>query len=437
MQLARSLLLGTTSAIVLAAASTGAQAGAFGLRSQGTIAIGQAYAGTASGAAGVSSAFWNPATITMNPGYSSEYNVTYVDPSARINVLAPTPTAAFGNSGEITQSGIVPATYSTYQVNERIWIGLASAAPFGSITKPNNNWAGQVYSRTSRITSLNFAPIVAVKVTDWLSIGAGPTVQYFKAKLNSAAPIIAAVPATATLPGAPTAVLKGDDWSAGFTVGATVTPVAGTVLGVGFRSSINHELEGALRSPGVILPIRVRLNTPEQLTFGVTQSLTSAFKLSAGIEWMNWSRLGSPQIVNTATNTIVRPFPLNYKDGYLFSLGGEYQLDPLWAVRAGVAYEISPIDQSNRSTRLPDTDRIHASVGTSYQFNEKITFNASYAHYFAVGNKRIAIAPGNPLYAGIPFFGDTRADVNLFSFGATVRWDNPKVAEAAPIIRKY
>ena len=437
MKVARSLLLGVASAAIVAGATTTAQAGAFGLRSQGTIAIGQAYAGTASGAAGVSSMFWNPATITMHPGRSSEYNVSYIDASARINVLPGTPTAGFGNSGELAQGAVVPASYTAYQLNEQVWVGLASAAPFGSITKPNNNWAGQVYSRTSRITSLNFAPIVGITVNDWLSVAAGPMVQYFKAKLNSAAPSIAAIPATATLPGAPTAVLKGDDWAVGYTLGATITPVQGTVFGVGFRSSVHHELEGALRSPAAVIPIRVKLNTPEQLTFGVTQTITPDFKLSAGFEWMNWSRLGSPNIVSTTTGAIVRPFPLNYKDGYLFSLGGEYQLNPQWALRAGIAYEISPIDLSNRSTRLPDTDRVITSSGASYAFNEKVTLNASYAHYFAVGNKRISITPGDALYAGIPFFGDTRADVNLFSFGATVHWDNPKVAEAAPIIRKY
>jgi long-chain fatty acid transport protein len=437
MKLGRSLLLGVGPAVILAAGSSGAQAGAFGLRSQGTIAIGQAYAGAASGAVGVSSLFWNPATITMHPGYSSEYNITYVDASARVSAGPGTPTLPFGNSGELAQPAFVPATYSAYQLTDRVWIGLASAAPFGSITKPNNNWSGQVYSRTSRITSLNFAPIIGVKVTDWLSVAGGPTIEYFKVKLNRAIPSVLAVPATAVLPGAPTGVLKGDNWSAGFTVGATLTPVDGTVFGVGFRSSINHELTGAQFTPFGNAPIRVKLNTPEQLTVGVTQTITPDLKLSAGFEWMNWSRLKTPQVVNTATGTL-SPFPLNYKDGYLFSLGGEYQMNPEWALRAGVGYEISPIDVSNRGTRLPDTDRVHASVGASYQFNEKVTLNASYAHYFAVGNKRIVIAtPANPLFAGVPFFGDVAADVNLFSFSATVRWDNPKVAEAAPIVRKY
>ena len=76
--------------ILIAIAATGsvlascpAYAGAFGLRTQGTISLGQAFAGNASGAAGLSSMFWNPATITMRPGYTSEYNLSYVTPEAQ------------------------------------------------------------------------------------------------------------------------------------------------------------------------------------------------------------------------------------------------------------------------------------------------------------------------------------------------------------------
>ncbi|WP_244625490.1 SDR family NAD(P)-dependent oxidoreductase [Methylobacterium mesophilicum] len=44
---------------------TEAHAGAFGIREQSTQAQGLSYAGAASGSGGVSSIFWNPATITM------------------------------------------------------------------------------------------------------------------------------------------------------------------------------------------------------------------------------------------------------------------------------------------------------------------------------------------------------------------------------------
>ncbi|NNM72946.1 OmpP1/FadL family transporter [Enterovirga aerilata] len=429
MKLGRAFLLGVGSAAVLAGAAGSAHAGAFGLRSQSTIAIGQAYAGAAAGAAGVSSAFWNPATITMHPGFQSEYNFTFVDAYARISPTPPTPGAllALGGSGDIAQNAFVPATYSSRQLTDRIWIGVASAAPFGSVTKPNTPWAGQFYSRSSRIVSLSFAPLVGIKVNDWLSIGGGPIIQYFKVRLNSAGPAGSNV------------MLEGDDWGGGGTVGVTVTPAPGTVLGVGYRSTIDHALQGTFRTAAAVLPIRVKVSTPDQLTFGVSQAITPDFRLNAAFEWMNWSRLRSPAIRLEGPGVTIGQFPLNYKDGYLVSVGGEYQLNPQWALRAGVGYEWSPIDTSNRSTRLPDTDRVHASVGASYAWNDKLTINASYAHYFAVGNRRIAIAPGNPLFnaAAGPFFADTQADVNLFSLSARYRWDDPKVSEPAPIIRKY
>ena len=129
--------------------------------------------------------------------------------------------------------------------------------------------------------------------------------------------------------------------------------------------------------------------------------------------------------------------PLGYKDGYYYAIGGEYQFSPLWTVRAGAAYEISPIDVSNRGTRVPDTDRVHANIGLSYQYSEKLELNASYAHIFTVGDKRLNIVPGNIVYNGLPFFGEVKADVNIFGVSAKYRWDNPQVAQAAPLIRKY
>ncbi|MBV9078706.1 MAG: transporter, partial [Methylobacteriaceae bacterium] len=72
-----------------------------------------------------------------------------------------------------------------------------------------------------------------------------------------------------------------------------------------------------------------------------------------------------------------------------------------------------------------------------YKYSEKLEFNVSYAHIFGVGNKRISIIPGNVVYNGLPFFGTVEPDVNIFGLSARYRWDDPKVAEAAPIIRKY
>ena len=420
-------------ALLLSPAPAGA--GAFGLRTQSTTALGAAFAGNASGMAGISSMFWNPATITMSPGYTSEYNVSFVAPDVKVAPLSPTPGPALGlgPSGQIGQDAIVPASYTAYQINDTVWIGLNTGSLFGSITKPNDAWAGQAYSRSSRVQSLSFTPVLGLKLNEYVSFGVGPTLQYFKVRLNSAA---GAAPTSRSV------LLEGDDWSPGFVAGITLKPFEGTTVGLGYRSAIRHEVEGTFRVPlgaatTVVTPVGVHVNLPEQLTFGVTQQITPDLKLSLGYEWMNWSRLGAPAIVAIENgNAPLRAFPLNYKDGHLYSVGGEYQLNERLAVRAGIAYERSPIDNANRSTRLPDTDRIYASFGASYAWSEKLTISGAYSHVFGVGDSAVRIAPGNPQYVGLPFYADTKAAVDILSVSLRYRWDDPRAAIPAAIVTR-
>ena len=429
--------LGFAAAVSAAAFSVGATsalAGAFGIREQSAIGLGVEFAGAAAGSAGLSSMFWNPATITMHPGWSSEYNISYIAPSSTITPVAPTPTIAFGGSGNIgEQGGLVPASYTAYQITDQLWVGLAATAPFGLITKPNDAWAGQVYSRSSKVFSADFNPILGWKVNNWLSIAGGPVIDYFKTSLKIAAGV---------LPTASSVILKGDSVGFGYTVGATITPLAGTDIGIGYRSSINQRVEGSLQSPTTgWLPAQVNLNLPEKVTVGVRQAVTEQLKLDFGFEWTNWSRLNIPGVVSPAIGRVVAAVPLGYKDGYFYSVGAEYQWDPRWAFRVGVGYEQSPIDISNRSTRLPDTDRLHVGLGATYQWNEKLAVSASYSHIFSVGsNNGIRLAPGNVAYTygpQLPFIATTDTSADIVSVALNYRWDDPPVVQRAPIIRKY
>lgn len=76
--LRRTALLAGASVALLAGASGAARAGAFGLREQSAQAMGLAFAGAAAGSGGLSSMFWNPAVVTMKPGWNSDFNATLV-----------------------------------------------------------------------------------------------------------------------------------------------------------------------------------------------------------------------------------------------------------------------------------------------------------------------------------------------------------------------
>lgn len=435
----RSLARSGVCAAILCAGVAGASAGAFGIREQSTEAQGLAWAGAASGSGGVSSMFWNPATVTMRPGWVTEQNLSFINLSAKITPEAGTNPAfaRLGDSGEIGQGAVVPAGATSYQLNDRLWVGITSGAPFGLVTKPRQTWSGELYGRSSRIFTLAFNPVIGFKVNEWLSVAAGPNIEYFKLVLRQAL----LSPLSVNPAALPSSGLKGDSWGVGFTTGALITPFAGTAIGVGFRSSVHHDIGGQLILPGPLAAlggdVRAKLNTPEKLSVGLTQAITPVARVNLGFEWDNWSRLGTVNVLLDRTGAVATQLPLNYKDGYTYSIGGEYDWSPSLTVRAGVAYETSPIDFSNRSVRLPDADRVNVSVGGSYRWSEKLTLNVAYSHFF-VDKGRILAGPGrdynvqNVVFAGV---ADSSADI--VSVGFRYVFGEPVAAVPAPLVRKF
>ncbi len=420
--------------VSLIVAAAEAQAGSFAIREQSATGQGMSFSGVAAGSAGLSSMFWNPATITMSPGFRFEGHASVIFPEAKINPDLPTLglVGALGGtpvgSGNIGQTAVVPATYASYQVNDRLWLGVSINSPYGFITKPDQNWAGQTYGRSSKAFSINVTPTIGYKVTDWLSIGVGLQVQYLDVTLKRALGLS---------PLAPAAILEGDAYGVGYTLGLTLTPLEGTEIGLGFRSSIRHQLDGNMRlGPATVVPIKANVNLPEVLTFGVSQRLSPQWKVMAGVEWTNWSRLNIVPVTSAITGTAVTALPFSYRDGWFFSVGAEYQMTEQLALRAGLGYELSPITDRTRDVRIPDNDRLWASIGATYQWNEQLSFDIGYTHIF-VKDTDIRLVPGNPQFAALPFVAEVKPSVDIVSVALKYRWDEPAKPIPAPIVRKY
>jgi long-chain fatty acid transport protein len=258
--------------------------------------------------------------------------------------------------------------------------------------------------------------------------------MYFKVRLTQATGITA---------NAPSAELKGDDTALGFTAGATFKPMAGTEIGIGYRSRVNPKLGGSLFNPAVpvSLDIASDLKLPDQVNVGVRQRITNDFTLLAGYEWTHWSAFSRFPVVTNSGATATTLF-FDYRDSWFASIGGEYAWNNQITLRAGLGFEKSPITDQTRSVRLPDSNRTWATLGGSYQWSEKLTFDASYAHLFAQSGS-VNIVPGNPTLVttpfALPFVGATKSHVDIISVGLTYRWDDPRKiipVEKPPLITK-
>lgn len=420
--------------IVVCSASA-AQAGGFAVREQSTYGQGASFAGIAAGGA-PSSMYWNPATMTQTFGLTTEASVSLLVPDVQ-NKPAPGSTLfALGPSGNVGDSAVVPSSYAIYQAMPNVWLGLSVNAPFGLSVSTPFSWAGFPYARDTDAKSYNFAPSVAVRLNDMISIGVGLQVQYMDVDFNSG---IAGIGPNNNLN------LSGDGFGFGVTAGVTITPTPTTTIGLGWRSAINQKLEGDLIVPAPIVAIstpgsiETTVNLPDIVSLGIRQRIGSAFTLLGTVEWTNWSRIGTTNIERAGGAPALVAFtplnlPFEYEDGWFFSIGAEYVWSPALTFRAGLGFEQSPIADRERTPRIPDADRTWISVGVSYQATPKLSFDLAYTHVFVEdANINISAASGNPWFTGVTYIGTAESKLDIFSFGVRYRWFDPP---AAPLVTK-
>jgi long-chain fatty acid transport protein len=411
----KTLLLGCVGAGVLFAASTAANAGGFAVREQSAWGEGSSYAGVAAGG-DLSAMFWNPATMTQMPGIQSQTVLSGILPYSSNTTSAASPFAILGGTGNTAQDALVPGSYYSWQFRPDMWLGMSVNSPFGLSVNFPISWAGAQYAAGSTyLKTYNATPSFAWRINDMISVGVGVQIQYAKADLSNCV--------TAPCPVGPLAELSGHDWGYGFTAGVTVTPTPTTTLGIGYRSGINQKIDGSLSisPPGVSFPVSTTLNLPDTVSAGLRQKLTSQWTGLATVEWTNWSRIGTSTVSGAPAPTTL---PFQYKDGWLFSLGAEYAWDRMLTLRGGVGFEKSPITDDVRMPLLPDNDRYWASVGATYKWSPKTTFDLAYSHLF-VKSTPINVVAGNPWFSGVPYVGTANSHIDIISVSMRYRWDDP------------
>lgn len=383
------------------------QAGATGyeLREHSAVGQGASFAGAAARDDDPSMIFFNPAAMSSLPGVQGAIVGSGIFPSAELTSGSATRNAALGGSritgstgGDIGLDAFVPAMHTTLQLAPDWHFGLSVTAPWGLVTKQAEDSIARYHALTSSLKTVNITPVVSWQVLPSLSIGAGLQIQYASARLSNAVDF-GAIGAAQRMPGfVPGArdgrsTVTGDNTAVGFTLGAQWQPLTNTRVGLAFRSAMFHTLEGDAQFQAVPFPIslspsfantlaQAKLVTPETVTFGVRQRIDDRWTALAGLEWTNWSRFRDLTVTfdNGRAPSVTEE---RWRDTVFASLGGEYRWNEDLTLRAGVAYDQTPVRDADRTPRIPDNDRYWLSAGASYQVNRNITLSAAYTHIFA------------------------------------------------------
>jgi long-chain fatty acid transport protein len=283
-------------------------------------------------------------------------------------------------------------------------------APWGLATDYDDDWVGRYHARRSELRTFNFNPAVAYRVNDWLALGAGVQAQYIDVELTNAIDFgtIGFVQTGGAL-GTPArndgaVKMEGDDWGFGFNLGVLIEPWRGTRFGAAYRSSISHDIEGSadftLDSAGVAATLqgisagmgqavpfvdtgaRAETEVPETVSFGVYHEFDDRWAIMGEAAWTRWSRFDELRVQFDNPGQADSVTDESWQDSWFLAGGVSYRPDEDWTLRAGVAYDQTPIPDSNRTPRLPSNDRLWLAVGASYQAMENLKVEFAFTHIF-------------------------------------------------------
>lgn len=415
-------------------------AGGFYIPQKGSVGVGLANAGGVVRTNDASIVFFNPAGMTELQGPLAQSGIDTIYASVNINnkgSTARTPGTLGnrvpypGSNGDPRELTPLLNLYFAYPLrNLNSWLGLAISAPFGLSLQYDDDWFGRYDSIFSELKTIDIAPSLAIRINEYLSIGAGVNIQYADAKLTSAVP-------NTLNPGGPTAAtdglstLKGDDWSMGFNVGILYKLSRSTRIGLHFRSGIDHTLEGNLKIEDISGPLSrangdfdttADLNLPPLASIGIAHDIIPSLTLYGEVQWFGWDTFKEIRVMfANGMEDLVRP--QEFRNTYAFSGGVEYRLTSKWTFRGGLQYDQTPTIDKFRHTSIPDGNLLFIGLGVSYKFAKQLSLDVGYFHAFFEQediNLDHTFFPESPVSGNVNVKAET--DVRVDTLSVSVRY---------------
>ncbi|HDG1715727.1 outer membrane protein transport protein [Vibrio cholerae] len=384
-------LLSCAVAFGLASVSTFTQAAGFQLAEYSATGLGRAYAGEAAIADNASAQWRNPAMLTYLEGTQVSAGAIYVNPN--VDVEGTVNHAQLGkthaSSKDFAHDAVIPNFYLSHQLNEQVALGFALGTNYGMETDLGTEFAASHFGNQASVISKEANLNIAYQILPQLSIGGGVRYVMGEGHFGATAPAKNLIrhPVTnnvMTLPkGTTLKYMEGEDNSWGWQVGSAWQINQEHRVGFAYKSEVVMDFEGHAEgvSYGSYKPGMMSVTLPATAELASFHQLNDQWAIHASINWTDWSSFKELTAVFPEKSDLIKSE--NWEDNYRFALGTTYQYDAKLALRAGVAYDTSAVDDKNRTATIPETDRTWVSVGGSYIATPQLTLDAGFTYIFA------------------------------------------------------
>jgi long-chain fatty acid transport protein len=357
------------------AAANGLNLNGLGARAQ---AMGGAFVSVAND---FSAVFWNPAGAA---GFRKElfgfYAADLMPRATYLSEMDFPPSSIDAKSEFSHYIGFLGAYYRP--IGSKVVVGLGIGTPSSQgIVWDGSDFAGvdeTVYSWSRKTAVFSFSPLVAVKINEWLSVGATLNINLGTFNLM--------------LPGGSANLGEGTvelgqyeenmtGWGFGATFGILARPIEKLGIGLAVRTPSTLAYNGTARLSYVSLyglpdssALERKIAWPLWIAGGVSFRPIEHLLLSADVQWTQWSKLGQ------VTTDYLEPtwsdydfvqfflgnYTLYHNDVTQIRFGAEYLLNPTTALRAGYHNDPGPgVSNSWREILFPGftTNAISAGLG--------------------------------------------------------------------------
>ncbi len=128
----------------------------------------------------------------------------------------------------------------------------------------------------------------------------------------------------------------------------------------------------------------INFQMPESTTVGLAWQASPKLLVAADVKRIGWSSVmkGFSMRYDSATmgGNVNFTMPQNWKDQTVVALGGAYQLDDVWTLRAGYNHASNPIPDGTVNPLFPAIVKDHYTAGFGYKISKSVSVDAAMSH---------------------------------------------------------
>jgi long-chain fatty acid transport protein len=308
-------------------------------------ARGDAFVATANNPSAV---YYNPAGITQLPGHNVR---------GAVNVISVDAGFESRSSRDVDTDDEyipLPGFFYTYTPEKLpLSFGVGYYMPFGLSLEWPKDGPFRTTTIHGELQDHTLSGVMAWKITDKLSIAAGPAVSYVTTDLRRGLD-----PSSAS----DEFKFKGDDFAFGVTAGLLWQPTVRHSFGISYRSPVRLHLAGEGEFTGIPIPKQrasVTLPLPQVIVGGYSFRPTPKWNLEVNLDWTDWECVNTPILKQDPAV----PLPLQWENSFGVEFGVTRYFDNGMHVSGGYVFLEDSVPEKSFNPLVPDQDMHVFSAG--------------------------------------------------------------------------